>query len=89
MPRSSIRSLIPAIVLVFGLFALHTDRTVRAGEYRQILFPVLGGASYANDFGNARVGHTHQGNDLFRKKMTPVIAVTDGVLQPVSWPQPS
>lgn len=89
MHRNPVRFLFPAAILIVGLVAMHSYQHVEAGEYRQILFPVLGGASYANDFGNPRVGHTHQGNDLFQKKMTPVIAVTDGTLQRVSWPQPS
>lgn len=89
MHRNLVRFLFPAAILIVGLIAMRTGHRVDAGEYRQILFPVLGGASYGNDFGNPRVGHTHQGNDLFRKKMTPVIAVADGVLQRVSWPQPS
>jgi len=80
----------PAFLIIAGVFIFVQERPVGAGEYRDILFPILGGASYANDFGNPRSGgRKHQGNDLFRKKMTPVIAVTDGVLKQVSWPQPS
>lgn len=90
MTRSFFRLLSPAILVVVGTLFYSSTQRVNAGEYRPILFPILGGASYYNDFGNPRSGgRTHQGNDLFRKKQTPVIAVTDGTLNQVSWPQPS
>lgn len=46
------------------------------------LFPVLGGASYSNDFAAARSnGRSHQGNDLFNREGTPLIAVDDGFIR--------
>lgn len=41
--------------------------------------PVPGGR-VNNDFGAPRVGHTHQGNDIFAPSGTPIIAVFDGTL---------
>ena len=46
-----------------------------------MLFPVVGGASYVDDYGDARPQGRHQGNDLMAPKHTPVIAVADGVVR--------
>jgi murein DD-endopeptidase MepM/ murein hydrolase activator NlpD len=36
------------------------------------------GASFTNDFGQPRTGHTHQGNDMFAPMGTPNLAVVNG-----------
>ena len=36
------------------------------------------GASFSNDFGQPRTGHTHQGNDMFAPMGTPNLAVVNG-----------
>jgi hypothetical protein len=46
-----------------------------------MLFPVVGGASYVDDYGDARPQGRHQGNDLMAPKHTPVIAVASGVVK--------
>ncbi|MFM7246839.1 MAG: hypothetical protein ACKO2Y_05150, partial [Actinomycetota bacterium] len=38
------------------------------------LFPVVGGATYTDDFGAPRGGGVHEGNDLLAPCGTPVIA---------------
>jgi murein DD-endopeptidase MepM/ murein hydrolase activator NlpD len=45
-----------------------------------IVFPVSGPHSYTDDFGAPRIGHTHQGNDIFASKGTPCVATTDGYI---------
>ena len=45
------------------------------------LFPVAGPTSYQDDFGQARAGGPHQGNDLMAAKKTPVIAVESGKVE--------
>lgn len=58
-------------------------------ETVDILFPVLGGASYSNDWGAPRSGgRTHEGNDLFAAKHHPLVAVTDGTVHYVPYPEP-
>ncbi len=53
--------------------------SVEAAEIPDLVFPVLGGAEYRNDFGDPRVGgRKHEGNDLMNKKMTPLLAAVDG-----------
>ncbi len=76
-------------ILVFGLIGFQIPRNVSAaGEVRSIIFPVLGTASYSDDFGDPRTGHTHEGNDLFAPKMRPLVAAVDGVINWVQYPQP-
>ncbi len=46
-----------------------------------ILFPLENRVSFTDTFGAARSGgRTHAGNDLMAPKMTPIVAVVDGVL---------
>ena len=48
---------------------------------RPKVFPVQGGGSYSNDWGNARSGgRRHQGTDIFAPHGTPVVAVEDGYI---------
>jgi Peptidase family M23 len=47
----------------------------------QLLFPVVGTVEYTNDFGQARAGGTHQGNDLLGTKRAPVVAVEEGTVK--------
>jgi hypothetical protein len=56
---------------------------------RNIIFPVIGKVNYSDDFGNARTGHTHEGNDLLGKKMMPLVAAVDGTVSFVVWPEAS
>jgi hypothetical protein len=43
-----------------------------------LLFPVAGATTYQDDFGQARAGGPHEGNDLMAVKKTPAIAVESG-----------
>ncbi len=78
------------ILLGIGFFAvsLLAPRSASAAT-RKITFPVIGKTSFGNDFGNPRVGHTHAGNDIFGKKMQPLVAAVDGTLEFVAYPEPS
>lgn len=77
-------------IIVFSFLLEFSILPVKAvGEVRPIVFPVLGNASYYDDFGNPRTGHTHEGNDLFAPKMTPLVAAVDGTIRWVQYPEPS
>jgi hypothetical protein len=39
-----------------------------------IVFPVVGKVQYVDDFGDARGGGAHQGNDLMAAKKSPAVA---------------
>jgi murein DD-endopeptidase MepM/ murein hydrolase activator NlpD len=51
-----------------------------AGALYLKVFPVAGKHTYFNDWGAPRGTHSHQGNDVMADKGTPVVAVTDGVI---------
>ncbi len=72
---------------IIGL-AVFLARPVQA-ETHKIIFPVIGPTSYSNDFGAPRVGHTHEGNDIFAPKHTPLVAAADGRIQYITWPEAS
>ncbi len=56
---------------------------------RAMVFPALGTVSYGNDFGDARSGgRSHEGNDIMGAKHRPLVAVVDGTIQWVKYPQP-
>jgi Peptidase family M23 len=43
-----------------------------------IIFPVVGKVAYIDDFGDARPGGTHQGNDIMAAKRSPAVAAEAG-----------
>ena len=47
----------------------------------RLIFPVVGGASYIDDFGAPRPGGPHQGNDLMAARHTPAVAVEPGTVK--------
>ncbi len=63
------------------------DASARAGLLDDTYaFPVVGGASFADDFGGPRADTGfHQGIDLFAANGTPLVALHDGTLFKVGW----
>ena len=51
------------------------------GSVPTLIFPVAGATKYIDDFGQARPGGPHQGNDLMAAKKTPVVAVEPGKIK--------
>ncbi len=77
-----------ASLLTVGFF-MAAPFSARAGDLRDIVFPVLSGARYSDDFGAARSGgRTHEGNDLMAEKMRPLVAAVDGLVRYVTFPEP-
>ena len=72
------RRLVPVLVAV-AIFCAGTS-AARSGV-PALLFPVVGAVAYTDDFGQARAGGTHQGNDLLAEKRAPVIAVEAGTIE--------
>lgn len=79
---------ISSFLLLFSLISLFSVKPSQAAELRPITFPVIGAVSYYDDFGAPRAGHTHEGNDLMGRKMLPLVAAVDGVVNWVQYPQP-
>jgi hypothetical protein len=57
--------------------------TARAGKggVPQLVFPVVGQVSYTDDFGDARAGGRHQGNDLMAPKRSLAVAAEGGTVK--------
>jgi hypothetical protein len=56
----------------------------------EIIFPVQGGATFIDDFGDGRSGgRLHEANDLMAPKMTPIIAARGGTVTSAPMTQPS
>ncbi len=70
--------------MLFGVLPLSY---AQADITRRITFPIVGSATFSNDWGAARVGHTHEGNDVFGTKGQPLIAAVDGTVQWVMTPE--
>jgi hypothetical protein len=72
------RRLIPVLVAA-GALACTSTSAAKSGV-PPLLFPVVGPVTYTNDFGQARPGGPHQGNDLVGTKRAPVVAVEEGTV---------
>ncbi len=87
-PTFSQRFVFSVFIILFGTAAFFIPAC--AVDIRSIIFPVLGGASYHDDFGDPRPGgRTHEGNDLFQKKFHPLVAAVSGFVRYVAFPQAS
>jgi hypothetical protein len=73
------RRLIPVLVACLSLICVSTSAATSGVP--PLLFPVVGPVTYTNDFGQARPGGTHQGNDLMGTKRAPVVAVEEGTVE--------
>ena len=51
------------------------------GGVPPLVFPVVGTVTYSDDFGQARPGGTHEGNDLLADKRAPAVAVEPGTVK--------
>jgi hypothetical protein len=70
------------ILAIAAALALTCVTTSAAGNgVPPLLFPVVGPVTYTNDFGQARAGGRHQGNDLVGTKRAPVVAVEEGTVE--------
>lgn len=72
------RRLIP--VLIAALALASAGSSAASSGVPPLLFPVIGQVTYTNDFGQARPGGSHQGNDLMAAKRAPVVAVEEGTV---------
>ena len=66
------------LVLILGLAGSAAGANPKTGVVPTLIFPVAGDVTYIDDFGQARAGGVHQGNDLMGVKKTPVVAVESG-----------
>lgn len=64
-------------------------QAVLAEDTVDIAFPVLGEVTFSDDYESARSGHVHHAIDMIADKMTPVVAVADGVIRFAPMDEPS
>lgn len=89
--KSSSKKRLVVILLVFmAIITVYASLNLRVNAgAAYIIFPVLGGGRYSNDFDAARANGSHRATDIFAPKMTPLVAATDGVISFVAYPQPN
>jgi hypothetical protein len=68
------------LIVTFGLFSAGAVAAPLKAVPR-LIFPVVGGATYIDDFGAPRAGGSHQGNDLMAERHTPAVAVEAGTVK--------
>ncbi|HSW37307.1 MAG TPA: peptidoglycan DD-metalloendopeptidase family protein [Candidatus Saccharimonadales bacterium] len=78
-------NLIFAALIIISVAPLNAH----AEATRNIVFPVLGPASYSNDFYAPRDGGIHGATDILASKMQALVAAVDGTVTRVNYPQPS
>jgi hypothetical protein len=87
-PRPELRNLTPmrrlltpvVLVLTAGLAAASAPGAA-APKVPQLIFPVVGKATYINDFGAPRGQGRHEGNDLMTTWRSPAVAVEAGTVK--------
>ncbi|MBD0330941.1 MAG: M23 family metallopeptidase, partial [Thermoleophilia bacterium] len=78
------RALLP-ILLLAGVVALPVAVAAAAsappaGGVPRLIFPVVGTVTYGNDYGDARGGGRHEGNDLMAARRAPAVAAEGGTV---------
>jgi hypothetical protein len=78
-----------AMQIVVSLHAAPAAYADTTTIVRPIVFPVLGGGTYSNDFYSSRSDGIHHATDIFNYKFRELVAVMDGVVTSVVSPQAS
>jgi Peptidase family M23 len=84
LPRTTARIILPAATLALVASAgVHKSRAAVASSAppARIVFPVVGKATFSDDFGDPRPGGPHQGNDMIAARHTPVVAAEAGTVR--------
>jgi len=69
------------VLIAAALLAVAAASASAASKVPRLIFPVVGGATYYDDFGEARGGGTHQGNDLMADKKSIAVAAEAGTIK--------
>ena len=78
-PRRTAAFLI-ALASLLALTSLPRPAEAVTPTIRAIHFPVEGPVRFREDFGDPRIGHRHQGNDLMGERMQPLLSTVDGIV---------
>lgn len=69
------------LTVIAASAALAVTAHAGKGGVPQFVFPVVGAVTYTDDFGDARGGGRHEGNDLMAAKRSPAVAVESGTIK--------
>jgi hypothetical protein len=72
------RLLIPVVLALAAALATASAPVAATAKVPQLIFPVVGKATYINDFGAPRGQGGHQGNDIMTTWRSPAVAVEAG-----------
>src|SRR6266511_1648810 len=68
-------------VLILSLTLAAGASAVPSQPVPRLIFPVVGTVSYTDDFGQARAGGAHQGNDILAARHASAVAVAPGTVK--------
>jgi hypothetical protein len=69
------------VLIAAALLAVAAASASAASKVPRLIFPVVGGATYYDDFGEPRGGGTHEGNDLMADKKSIAVAAEAGTIK--------
>jgi hypothetical protein len=75
-------------IMISSFFAVIINNN-QVRSVNNIIFPVLGGGRYSNDFYAPRFNGTHYATDVIVPKHTPLVSPVDGVVYYLMYPQAS
>jgi hypothetical protein len=84
-----IKIILAVFSFVLSLFCCGNIVLAATPEVRPIFYPTETTATLTNSFGDARSGHSHEGDDIMGKKMTPLYAAVDGIVHDLEIPEAS
>lgn len=79
----------PLVIVALICLFVFIHKNAYAAAERSIIFPVLGGGQYSNDYLGSRDNGYHHATDIFANKHTPLVSAVDGTVTFVAYPQPS
>ncbi len=79
--RPSVGTMRSLSVLILSLTLAAGASAVPSQPVPRLIFPVVGTVSYTDDFGQARAGGAHQGNDILAARHAPAVAVAPGTVK--------
>ena len=79
--RSLRAAVLGALLLVLPASAVGGTQHASGKPPARIVFPIVGDASFTDDFGDPRGQGSHEANDIMAERRAPVVAVEDGTVR--------
>lgn len=77
------------LTLLAVLLSANSIFVGRAEAARSIIFPVVGGGTFSDDYNAPRSNGPHHAIDIIAKKRTPLVSAISGTITDVQYPEPS